>query len=63
VRIELHTGRKHQIRAQLSAIGCPIVGDVKYGASAALPDQSISLKAVELGFVHPVTKEQIIIKV
>jgi 23S rRNA pseudouridine1911/1915/1917 synthase len=63
LRIELHTGRKHQIRAQLSAIGCPIVGDVKYGASTALPDQSISLKAVELGFVHPVTKEQIIIKI
>jgi 23S rRNA pseudouridine1911/1915/1917 synthase len=63
VRIELHTGRKHQIRAQLSAIGCPIVGDVKYGAAAALPDQSISLKAVELGFVHPVTKEGIIIKI
>jgi 23S rRNA pseudouridine1911/1915/1917 synthase len=63
VRIELHTGRKHQIRAQLSAIGCPMVGDVKYGAAAALPDQSISLKAVELGFVHPVTKEGIIIKI
>lgn len=62
LRIELLTGRKHQIRAQLSAIGCPIVGDVKYGASAPNPDKSISLKAVELAFTHPVTKEKVLIK-
>ncbi len=61
LRIELLTGRKHQIRAQLSAIGCPIAGDVKYGASRPNPDQSIALAAVELGFIHPVTKEKVLI--
>ncbi len=63
LRIELLTGRKHQIRAQLSAIGCPIVGDVKYGASKANQDGSISLRAVELSFTHPVTKENVLISV
>lgn len=56
LRIKLLTGRKHQIRAQLGAINCPIVGDVKYGASKPNPDGSISLAAVELAFEHPVTK-------
>ncbi|MSR71309.1 MAG: RluA family pseudouridine synthase [Candidatus Taylorbacteria bacterium] len=50
VKIELKTGRSHQIRAQFSYIGHPIIGDVKYGASGALPDQSIKLSAVELHF-------------
>jgi 23S rRNA pseudouridine1911/1915/1917 synthase len=60
VRIELLTGRKHQIRAQLSAIGCPIVGDVKYGyRGRALANGSIQLTAVELTFLHPVSKEKI----
>jgi 23S rRNA pseudouridine1911/1915/1917 synthase len=59
VKVELLTGRKHQIRAQLSAIGCPIVGDVKYGASKPNADMSISLRAVELHFVHPVKKEAV----
>ncbi len=63
LRIELLTGRKHQIRAQLSAIGCPIAGDVKYGASQSFADQSIKLMAVELGFLHPVTKEKVLIQV
>jgi 23S rRNA pseudouridine1911/1915/1917 synthase len=57
LRIELLTGRKHQIRAQLSAIGCPIVGDVKYGASKPNADQGICLHAAELSFIHPVKKE------
>ena len=56
LRIKLLTGRKHQIRAQLGAINCPIVGDVKYGASRPNPDGSIGLSAVELSFEHPVTK-------
>lgn len=56
LRIELLTGRKHQIRAQLGAIKCPIVGDVKYGSTKASPDGSIALTAVELSFEHPVTK-------
>jgi 23S rRNA pseudouridine1911/1915/1917 synthase len=56
LRIKLLTGRKHQIRAQLGAISCPIVGDVKYGASKANNDTSIALTAVEISFEHPVTK-------
>ena len=56
LRIKLLTGRKHQIRAQLGAINCPIVGDLKYGASKANDDTSIALTAVELSFEHPVTK-------
>ncbi len=59
LRIKLLTGRKHQIRAQLGAINCPIVGDVKYGASKANDDTSIALSAVELSFEHPVTKAPI----
>lgn len=50
LKINLKTGRPHQIRAQLSAIGCPIVGDVKYGAPRALPDQSIALAATMMTF-------------
>src|SRR3990167_2224838 len=50
VEVELKTGRPHQIRAQLSTIGCPILGDVKYGASQPLPDGSIALAATHLEF-------------
>jgi 23S rRNA pseudouridine1911/1915/1917 synthase len=59
LRIKLLTGRKHQIRAQLGAIKCPIIGDVKYGASKRLDDKSIALTAVELSFDHPVTNAPI----
>ena len=52
-----HTGRPHQIRAQLSAVGHPIVGDIKYGSKKPLADKSIMLSAVKLSFIHPVTKE------
>lgn len=55
LEIELITGRKHQIRAQLSAIGCPIKGDLKYGAPRSNPDGGISLQSHRIHFVHPVS--------
>ena len=57
LEIDLHTGRHHQIRAQLSAIGCPIKGDLKYGFDRSNPDGGIHLHARKLAFVHPVSKE------
>jgi 23S rRNA pseudouridine1911/1915/1917 synthase len=54
--VHLLTGRHHQIRAQLAAIGCPIRGDLKYGYPRSNPDGSISLHAVSLEFIHPVSK-------
>jgi len=59
LEIELHTGRHHQIRAQLSAAGCPIKGDLKYGFPRSNEDGSISLLARSLEFTHPVKKERI----
>lgn len=56
LEIALFTGRHHQIRAQLSAIGCPIRGDLKYGYDRPNPDGSISLHARRLVFTHPVKK-------
>lgn len=61
LEINLHTGRHHQIRAQLSAIGCPIKGDLKYGFDRSNPDGGIHLHARKLVFVHPVSKENIAI--
>lgn len=55
VEIKLHTGRHHQIRCQLAAIGCPIKGDLKYGAARSNPDGSISLLSRHLCFTHPVS--------
>jgi 23S rRNA pseudouridine1911/1915/1917 synthase len=63
LEIELKTGRSHQIRAQLAHIGCPIVGDVKYGASNPLVDKSIGLSAVELTFKLPTQEEMKTIKI
>jgi len=57
LEIELITGRHHQIRAQLSAIGCPVKGDTKYGFKRANPDHSIHLHAWKLRFQHPVSGE------
>jgi 23S rRNA pseudouridine1911/1915/1917 synthase len=57
LEINLHTGRHHQIRAQLSAIGSPIKGDLKYGFDRSNPDGGIHLHARSLTFIHPVTKE------
>ena len=56
--IELITGRHHQIRAQLSNIGCPIKGDLKYGAKRSNPDGSIHLHARKIIIKHPVKKEE-----
>lgn len=59
LEIALHTGRHHQIRAQLAAIGSPIKGDLKYGFDRSNPNGGIHLHARRLVFVHPVTKETI----
>lgn len=61
LEIELETGRHHQIRSQLSSIGCPIKGDLKYGFDRSNKDGSIHLHARKLTFVHPVQKEEITI--
>lgn len=61
LEINLHTGRHHQIRSQLSAIGCPIKGDLKYGFDRSNPDGGIHLHAQKLAFIHPVSKEELII--
>ena len=57
LEIDLHTGRKHQIRAQLAHLGCPIKGDLKYGAPRSNPDGGISLQSHHIHFVHPVSKQ------
>ena len=61
LEINLETGRHHQIRCQLAAIGCPIKGDLKYGAKRSNPDGGISLHARRIEFVHPVSKLPIFI--
>jgi len=59
VQVQLITGRKHQIRVQLSKIGCPIKGDLKYGSRRSNRDGSISLLACNIRFIHPVSKQTI----
>lgn len=59
LQVHLMTGRKHQIRVQLAAIGCPVKGDLKYGAKRSNPDGSISLHARRIQFIHPVSKQPI----
>ena len=59
LEVNLMTGRKHQIRVQLSSIGCPVKGDLKYGDKRSNPDGSISLHARRIQFMHPVSKKEI----
>lgn len=59
LEVNLMTGRKHQIRVQLAAIGCPVRGDLKYGDRRSNPDGSISLMARSIRFEHPVSKKLI----
>ena len=61
LEVKLMTGRHHQIRCQLAKIGCPIKGDLKYGAKRSNADGSISLLARKIEFVHPVSKENIVV--
>ena len=62
LEIKLFTGRHHQIRSQLSAIGSVIKGDLKYGAKRSNKDKSICLHSYTVSFIHPVTKEQLTVK-
>ena len=62
LEVRLLTGRHHQIRCQLAAMGCPIKGDLKYGAPRSNPDGSISLMARRVEFIHPVSKEPITVE-
>ena len=59
LEVDLQTGRHHQIRCQLAKMGCPIKGDLKYGAPRSNPDTSICLHARQIRFIHPVSKEMI----
>ena len=62
LEVDLKTGRHHQIRCQLAKMGCPIKGDLKYGAERSNPDGGICLHARRASFVHPVSKESISIE-
>ena len=62
IEVNLLTGRHHQIRCQLAKMGCPIKGDLKYGAKRSNPDGSISLLARKIEFIHPVSKKQITVE-
>lgn len=59
LEVDLQTGRHHQIRCQLAKMGCPIKGDLKYGAPRSNPDASICLHARQIRFIHPVSKDMI----
>lgn len=62
IAIELHTGRYHQIRAQWAAVGCPIIGDVRYGSTHPLPEGIIALHHARLELPHPVRPERLCIE-
>lgn len=59
LEVDLKTGRHHQIRCQLAKMGCPVKGDLKYGAPRSNPDGSICLHARRVRFVHPVSRQEI----
>ena len=59
--IELHTGKYHQIRAQLSQLGCPIIGDSLYGSTLPYQENAIALNACKLIFAHPITNQEIVV--
>jgi 23S rRNA pseudouridine1911/1915/1917 synthase len=59
IEVDLETGRHHQIRIQMSHRGHPLLGDLRYGASAPLPNRQIALVATELHFTHPVSKTSV----
>ncbi len=61
LEINLFTGRHHQIRAQLSAVGCPVKGDLKYGFDRSNPDASIHLHSYKAEFIHPIKLENLIV--
>jgi len=61
LEIDLHTGRHHQIRAQLAAAGCPVKGDLKYGSKRSNEGGGISLHARRVSFIHPVKKTEVIV--
>ena len=62
LEVDLETGRYHQIRAQLAAIGCPISGDEKYGAKSVSKKKDIALHHAQLEVSHPIAREPIVIK-
>jgi len=62
LELEPHTGRSHQLRVAAARLGCPLVGDVKYGASRLLRDRSIGLHARRLELEHPVTRERLVLE-
>jgi 23S rRNA pseudouridine1911/1915/1917 synthase len=61
LRVQPVTGRPHQIRVQLNAMGCPLAGDLKYGASSALPDASIGLHCFRMELIHPVQQTPLLL--
>ncbi|MFO7924958.1 MAG: RNA pseudouridine synthase [Bacteroidales bacterium] len=62
LEIDLHTGRHHQIRCQLAKIGSPVLGDLKYGFPRSIDNGGIGLHSRELSFIHPVSRERIVIR-
>ena len=62
LEVDLETGRYHQIRAQLAAVGCPIAGDIKYGGSVSSNGKSIALHHARLGVTHPTNREPVVME-